>query len=302
MPAPPAITPLDPAVTVSLQLPGGWFLNNAGWITGRDRALLVDTHATEARTRHLLDGLRSATTPGTPFTAAITHAHGDHANGAAAVVRAGGTVTTTAAAARDIATGPHTYDALFDQPEDMWGEIAPPELTDTLAGPRTLDLGGTTAEIHPVPTTAHTDGDLVVWVPEHGVLFTGDLLFNGVAPLSLHGDITGWLDALDWLKTFQPRHLVPGHGPLSTTDDLDVLADYFRWLLDAVHDTDHPDFPALEERARSRWPAWHDAERHAVNLRVAHAGASRDVPETLRAMLSSAGGPIPLDLTIDESA
>jgi cyclase len=41
-------------------------------------------------------------------------------------------------------------------------------------------------------------------------------------------------------------------------------------LLDVVQHDD-PDFTALHHHARTRWPTWLDPERHAVNLRIAHA-------------------------------
>lgn len=159
-----------------------------------------------------------------------------------------------------------------------------------------MDLGREQVEILPVPDTAHTPGDLVAWVPRQGVLFTGDLVFSGVTPLALHGSLTGWLAALEWVASFEAATVVPGHGPITTggNGDLHTMATYFRWLLD-VADQPAPDFTALEHQARTRWPQWLDAERHAVNLRVAHSetqGQPLDVADAFRAMLQSAGGPI----------
>lgn len=295
----PVVVQVSSAATAYLQLPGGWFLNNAGWIVGDERTLLVDTCATEARSRRLLAAARAAGLPNAPLSAVLTHGHGDHANGAGVVAREGGSVLASPAAARDIATGPHTYPAVFHC--STWGDITPPDISTTIAESTSLDLGGVSVEILPVPGRAHTDGDLVVRLPHDDVLFTGDLLFSEVTPLALHGSITGWLDALDWLAGFDAAHIVPGHGPLATRDSgaLAAVQDYLHWLLDAVANTDHPDFDQLERQARSRWPHWHDAERHAVNLRVAHAEAHDrpcDFPTALEAMLHSAGGPIALDI------
>lgn len=297
MSAEPVLVPLGARTTAYVQLPGGWFLNNAGWITGTERTLLIDTCATEARSRHLLQQAR-ATQPDVPLTAVLTHAHGDHTHGAGLVTASGGTALASTPAADDIATGPHTYPELFDC--STWGDITPPEHMDTITEATTLDLGNTTVEVLPVPTQAHTDGDLVVWHPHDGVLFTGDLVFNGVTPLAMHGSIAGWLQALDWLEGFEAAQLVPGHGPVITDADaaLAPLRGYLRWLLD-VTVTDTPDFDALEQHARDRWSDWLDAERHAVNLRRAHADTHHhdfDLITAAAAMLQSAGGPISLDI------
>lgn len=287
---------LSTATTAHVQAPGGWFLNNAGWVAGSERTLLVDTCATEARSRHLLGAVRSASRA--PISAVLTHAHGDHANGAGLVVRGGGTVAATATAAAEIAAGPHTLPELFRY--DGWGDIDPPAGLETVTGTTDLDLGGVSAQVVPVPSAAHTGGDLVVWCPDEGVLFTGDLLFHGVTPLALQGSVLGWLDALAWLERFSARTLVPGHGPVVTPQEglLDAVREYLRWLVDVTGPA-RPDFDRLQRRARELWPRWIDAERHAANLRLAHAeqhGEPFDQVTAALAMRDSAGGPIQLDL------
>ncbi|MHA6804348.1 MBL fold metallo-hydrolase [Salinifilum ghardaiensis] len=292
-PAAPSAVPVSARCTAYLQLPGGWFLNNAGWVRGEDRTLLVDTCATEARSRRLLAALR-ADGGGLPLTAALTHAHGDHANGAGLVAADGGAVVATPPAAAEVGAGPHTFPMLVDY--DNWGAIDPPEVIEHLDGPVERDLGGVTARLEPVPQQAHTDGDLVVAVPGEGVVYAGDLLFNGVTPLAAFASVPGWLRALEWLEGFGATCLVPGHGPIPE-DPATLLADmraYLRWLLDVADETT-PDFAELEQQARDGWPGWHDAERHAVNLRVAHAQVrAQEVPvdELLSALSRAAGGAI----------
>ncbi|REF38325.1 MBL fold metallo-hydrolase [Thermasporomyces composti] len=299
MPAPPAVRHLSSRVVAYLQAPGGWFLNNAGWVTGVKQTFLIDTCATEKRTRQLLEAVRADTDATNLDPVVITHAHGDHANGAGLLARAGSTVMATEAATREIMAGPHLYPEVFAY--DGWGDVRPPATITTITERVSFDLGdGRALELVPVPTHAHTPGDLVVWLPEERVLFAGDLLFVGVTPLAVHGSIRGWLDALEWLAGFDAIHLVPGHGPVCT-GDRKVIADvqaYLRWLLDVTAD-DCPDFDALHEQASDRWSAWLDPERHVVNLRVAHAevhGQPFDLAEALQALLRVNGGPIVLDL------
>ncbi|WP_017975019.1 MBL fold metallo-hydrolase [Actinopolyspora halophila] len=293
----PVTRPVGPRTTAYLQPPGGWFLNNAGWIVGTERLVLVDTCATEQRSRHLIEQARSGKR-GLRLSAVLTHAHGDHANGAGHVERAGGTVHATPAAAEEIRTGPHTHPEVFG--EVPWGEISPPERITPVLEPTEVDLGGARIEVHPVPIRAHTGGDLVVHHPAESVLFTGDLLFSGVTPLALHGSLGGWIEALEWVKSFGASTLVPGHGPVITPaeDVLERQSAYLRWLLAVTTDTE-PEHSTLQQRARANWPEWHDAERHAVNLRRAHAenhGHDFDLADAALAMLSAAGGRIPLDI------
>jgi cyclase len=310
----PVVRTLGSGIAAYLQPPGGWYLNNAGWCVGPDATLLIDTCATEARTRLLLAALRDAHEADDgdrPPTVALTHAHGDHANGAGLIARAGGAVLATPRAATVITAGPHTYPEVFAY--QGWGDITPPEDIRIVDDPIDLDLGGgRAARIVPVPGRAHTDGDLVVWLPHDGVLFTGDLLFAGVTPLALHGSIAGWLAALGWLATFDAAQIVPGHGPVADSsesggpDPLAEVADYLRWLLDVTaglapdseRDTE-ADFAALHQRARDRWPHWLDSERHVANLRIAHAeahGRAPDLAVIFAAMLQAAGGIVTLHI------
>jgi cyclase len=288
------------SVTRAYEQPtGGWFLNNAGWVVGTDRTLVVDTCATEARSAALLAAVHADTgQDGSRLVAAITHWHGDHAHGANQVVRAGGKVLATGHAAEMIAAGPHLYEMVFAF--DGWGDVAPPEIDELVTAPTTVDLGGASAEVLPVPWVAHTAGDLVVHVPSDGVLFSGDLVFVGVVPLVMAGTAEGWINALDWLTTLEHRHLVPGHGPMQGAGSTAIadLRAYLSWLLE-VTAVDSPDFAALDVQARERWSTWSEGERHAVNLIKTHAdqhGAEADVVTMAMAMLKPFGGPIKLDL------
>jgi cyclase len=292
-----AVQTLSPSTSVVLQLPGGWFRNNAGWVSGRDGVLLVDTFATEERSRELLDAVAGATPDGGSLRAVLTHAHGDHAHGARQVVERGGEVLAAPSAGAVVAAGPHLYPGVFEC--SNWGDVTPPESTTPVVEPLRLDLGGIEAHVLPVPGTAHTDGDLVVWVPDDGVLFTGDLLFNGVCPLAFSGSVTGWAEALDWLAGFGAATLVPGHGQVSAAEEdlIGRVAEYLRWLLDVAAGPE--ELPSLAAQARDRYPGWLDAERHVVNLAVARSevrGTPFDLVAAMGAALAEVGGPIRLDV------
>lgn len=101
--------------------------------------------------------------------------------------------------------------------------------SDTIATKRELRVGKTKVQLlHFGP--AHTAGDLVVWLPEQKVLFTGDIVFTqrilGVIPV---GNSGGWVKAFDQAMALKPRIIVPGHGKptdikTATKDTRDYLA------------------------------------------------------------------------------
>lgn len=76
---------------------------------------------------------------------------------------------------------------------------------------RVLDLGRRTVELHPT-TPAHTEGDIVVWVPDVGVLAVGDLLEEAAPWIEGAADLAGWGEALVGLTAFHAGVILPSHG------------------------------------------------------------------------------------------
>ena len=79
----------------------------------------------------------------------------------------------------------------------------------------------------------HTGADLAIYDETSGVLFAGDLVFNGRAPTTPHADITHWLAALERLEAVTREAgfsaLVPGHGAVSR--DAAPIRQTRAWLL-----------------------------------------------------------------------
>jgi cyclase len=99
-------------------------------------------------------------------------------------------------------------------PERDVYEADPNKGTVVFTGDLTLHVGGHT--FHLLHTPGHTPGQLAVHVPEEGVVFTGDTIFNGCQTWLMTSDLPGWLAALDRIGTLDFEHLVPGHGPVTT--------------------------------------------------------------------------------------
>lgn len=98
-------------------------------------------------------------------------------------------------------------------------------------GPRSIDLGGRTVELIPLGP-AHTAGDLVVRVPDAGVVAVGDLLEATAAPwIDGAESLVGWRDALDALAALPETTRVPAHGDVQREG---WLLDGERALFDAV--------------------------------------------------------------------
>jgi glyoxylase-like metal-dependent hydrolase (beta-lactamase superfamily II) len=89
-------------------------------------------------------------------------------------------------------------------------EITPPTLTLD----QELVLHRGSREIHIIhPGLGNTNGDVAVWLPQEGVLMTGDLLPNPV-PYGFGSYPKEWVVSLDVLAKLRPKTLIPGHGDI----------------------------------------------------------------------------------------
>lgn len=98
----------------------------------------------------------------------------------------------------------------------------------------TLELGGETLEL--AYTDAHFPGDAWVWLPKHGVMFSGDLVYVdrllGVLPWSSVGN---GQQAFHRLAALAPAHIVPGHGRVCDLAQAQrETGDYYDFLVTRV--------------------------------------------------------------------
>jgi len=77
---------------------------------------------------------------------------------------------------------------------------------------------------------AHTPGDILVWLPQRSIVFTGDTVFVqrllGIQP----GSAQRWIKSLEALRDeLKPKIVVPGHGHV--TDLNEALRDSYDYLV-----------------------------------------------------------------------
>jgi cyclase len=267
---PPRVEEVADGVFAYIQPDGTWWLNNTGFLTGSTGVVCIDTCATEARTRAFLEAVDRSVGPGRR-TLVNTHHHGDHTNGNcllpfAAIIGQERCRSTMAE------TGIMRPDGVFD-PVD-WGtlELAAPFVTFE----RRLNLyvDDLLVELHHFGTAAHTTNDVVAWIPEHRVLFTGDLVFNGGTPFVLMGSVAGTLIVLDRLMEFGAEVLVPGHGPPCGPEVMDTVGEYVRFVQETAEQTAGAGLTPLEAARQidlGPFASLTDPERIVGNLHRAYA-------------------------------
>ncbi|GAA3153154.1 MBL fold metallo-hydrolase [Streptomyces rectiviolaceus] len=220
----PRTTEIADGVFAHISPDDGWCQNNAGIITGPEGVTVIDTVATEARTpalRASVESLRAG-----PVRKVVnTHHHGGQTYGNGAFPEA--TVIAHSLTRSEMAeTGPPLTELWPDADRDEVGLVLPSVTFDeglTLySGDRRIEL------VFCGP--AHSTNDVVVWLPEDRVLFTGDVVLAGATPCTVMGSVEGALAAIRTLRAFGARTVVCGRGPVRGTEVFAETEAYLRWI------------------------------------------------------------------------
>jgi glyoxylase-like metal-dependent hydrolase (beta-lactamase superfamily II) len=186
-----------------------------GLVIGDDCCLVIDTGISAEAGYEFATAIREKTD--LPWQVVYTHDHFDHWFGTSAFGEA---------AIWAVADGAH-YVSVGDEQRKAWTaryrregreedarriaatKLVPPNCR--VSGAVGLNLGGRTVVLRQVGP-AHSDNDLVVEVPDAGVLFAGDILENGAAPSYDGAFPYEWPQAVEYLLSWKPPVVVPGHG------------------------------------------------------------------------------------------
>ena len=233
------------------------FISNAGFIVTDEGVVVVDALGSPALAEALLAEIRKIT-PQPLRYAVVTHYHADHIYGLQVFKAAGATVLAHRAGREYLAS-----DAAQQRLEASRRELAPwvDAHTQLVAADRWLDdaglqlrLGGVEIVLRHVGP-AHTPEDLVVLLPQEGVLFAGDLFFRGRIPYVGQVDSRLWIASLERLILDRPRLVVPGHGPASNDAlaDLELTRDYLLHLRATMGEAARELQPFDQAYAKADW-------------------------------------------------
>jgi glyoxylase-like metal-dependent hydrolase (beta-lactamase superfamily II) len=213
------------------------FVPNVGIVVGERSVLVIDTAMGPRNGERILAEARRLG-GGRKLLLTTTHFHPEHAFAAQSFSDA--TYVCNAAQAEEMAAKGPEYIEMFSGFGPGLAELlADVELVApdvTYEGARAqLDLGGVVVQLINIGQ-AHTRGDQVVFLPESGVLFAGDLAEDRFLPIFPDEDADGllWLAALDRLEALSPRIVVGGHGEVGDTGLIAAERDYLVAVRDRV--------------------------------------------------------------------
>ncbi len=233
------------------------FISNAGFVVTGDGVVVVDALGSPALAGELITEIRRITPQPIRYVI-VTHYHADHIYGLQAFKALGATIIAHPAG-REYLNSDTAQQRLLASREEMFPWVD--EATRLVPADRWLAENDTTLRVgaydfrirHVGP--AHTAEDLVVHMPQRGVLFAGDLVFRGRIPYVGQADSRQWIESLARLIALEPRLVVPGHGPVSTdaVADLELTRDYLVYLRKTMGEAARDLEPFDEAYARTDW-------------------------------------------------
>ena len=233
------------------------FISNAGFVVTDDGVVVVDALGSPELASELLAEIKRITPQPVRYVVA-THYHADHIYGLQTFKAAGAKVLAHASAREYLNSDtaqkrlevsrielvPWVNATTHLVPADQWLEDQETRLR----------VGSFDFVIEHVGS-AHTPEDVVVYVPQLGVLFAGDLFFRGRIPFVGQADSRLWIASLNRLMKYQPKIVVPGHGPTSTDPmvDMTLTRDYLLHLRKTMGEAAKNLEPFEEAYAKADW-------------------------------------------------
>ena len=235
---------------------GGLASGNAGFVIGDGGVLVVDTFFTPVALQELIDEIGKLTTQPIKYVV-NTHYHLDHTGGnqvlaARNVPIIGHDNLMTWQTTKNKRFLPATEELqkrkadlakqLSETPEEQKDKRAQLErqlrrldvmMTIKLTNPSLTFSTGTThlylgtREVVLFSLPGHTGGDVLVFVPDANVMFTGDMGWAKTLPNLVDATVNDWIPSLEKILTNHPNtQFVPGHGDVATAAEIRDFKDY----------------------------------------------------------------------------
>jgi glyoxylase-like metal-dependent hydrolase (beta-lactamase superfamily II) len=186
---------------------------NTGVIVGDDCCAVFDAQATPAMARQVIERVRAVTDKPIKYVI-LSHYHAVRVLGASAYQAQG--ILASQETHRLVAErGKQDWDSEFGRFPRLFRDAQSiPGLTwPTLAFEKEMTLFLGKREVKLMQLGAgHTSGDIVAWVPDAGVMFTGDLIEYHSACYCGDAHLRAWPQTLNAIRDFNPKAVAPGRG------------------------------------------------------------------------------------------
>ena len=213
---------------------------NSGIIVGDDAVMVIDAQATPVMADDVIDRVRAITDKPIKYVL-LSHYHAVRVLGASAYLDAeilASETTRELIAERgqqdmdsEIGRFPRLFRAVESIPGLTWPTLTFPSEISVWLGTREVKIKHI--------GRGHTAGDVIAWVPDAGVVFSGDLVEYRSACYCGDAHFTDWPATLDRLADLKAKALVPGRGaalgdPAKVAEGIVMTRDFLGTLYGSV--------------------------------------------------------------------
>ncbi|HUI87880.1 MAG TPA: MBL fold metallo-hydrolase [Anaerolineales bacterium] len=297
-----SLYPLADGVYAAIASEAGAAIANAGIIDLGDRTVLFDTFLTPQAGRDLLRAARQLTDR-EPQIIVNSHYHNDHIWGNQAFSDSAHIVSTektrrliqTAgqeefrSAREDSAQQLEEfrkkyetaqderqrredrlwlryYQALVDNAPDL--RVRLPDITFQ----NRLKIHGSSRTVELIPfERAHSGDDSILYLCDENIIFAADLLFVNYHPFLAEGDPDQLTSALHQISSMSAKMLVPGHGFVGTSQDIESNIEYISMCVNIAKQLVAEGDTSWERIARQSLPeefsTWHLSRFFEINMK-----------------------------------
>jgi glyoxylase-like metal-dependent hydrolase (beta-lactamase superfamily II) len=216
---------------------------NSGIIVGDDGVMVIDAQATPAMAEGVIERVRKVTDKPIKYVL-LTHYHAVRVLGAsgypgAAIMSSDATLGMIAERGKqdmdsEIGRFPRLFRAVETIPGLTWPTITFPDQMSVWLGKREVRI------MH--IGRGHTAGDVIAYVPDADVVFSGDLVEYHSACYCGDAHFTDWPTTLERLAEFEAKAIVPGRGaaltdPKMVADGIAMTGDFLSTLFGSAQDS-----------------------------------------------------------------
>ena len=235
------------------------FISNAGVVITDDGVVVFDALGTPSLANLLLSKIRAITDK--PIVKVIvSHYHADHIYGLQ-VFKEQGAEIIAPYAALDYLASEQARERLEERQFSLepWVNettylVSPDKL---ISESTSFSLGGLNFHLN-LLGSAHSEGDMTMFVEPDRVLFSGDIIFEGRVPFLGDANTRAWLQTLRKMETSKLLALVPGHGPLASKPNEAIKAtlEYLAFMRVHMGKAAHEFIPFTEAYATTDWSSY----------------------------------------------
>ncbi len=211
------------------------FMSNSYGILTSEGWFVVDALATPALAKEFIGELNKIKKAPVKYVV-ITHYHMDHWYGAQSY-KENGTTVIAHENVKKFTENPESELALKIQKErfKVFDDVKLTPPTMPINKKTIIKMGKKNFQIEPF-TPAHTNTDLIVYLPDNKYIFVGDLIGKDRIPFA--GDRTstssGWIKFLEKMKTYPIDKIFSGHNKPMKATGIDFNLNYIKYLRENI--------------------------------------------------------------------